>query len=122
MPLCNPTAKPYGFPRRNAFRQPVLERQLRDALGRFPHVTARFETELTGFEQTQDGVCLQLRSAGGESEVDCDHLVACDGASSFVRRTLGIAMSGSTFRERWLIGPSARSICPTSSWHALPTT
>jgi 3-(3-hydroxy-phenyl)propionate hydroxylase len=98
-----PTARPYGFPRRNAFRQPVLERQLRDALARFPYVTARFDTELAGFEQTQDGVCLQLRSAGGESEADCDYLVACDGASSFVRRTLGIAMSGSTFRERWLI-------------------
>jgi len=32
-----------------------------------------------------------------------DYLVGCDGASSFVRRTLGIGMSGSTFRERWLI-------------------
>ena len=30
-----PTGQPYGYPRRNAFRQPVLERQLRDGLARF---------------------------------------------------------------------------------------
>ena len=31
-----PTEEPFGFPRRNAFRQPVLERQLCEALARFP--------------------------------------------------------------------------------------
>jgi 3-(3-hydroxy-phenyl)propionate hydroxylase len=95
-----PTAQPYGFPRRNAFRQPVLERQLRAALARFPQVDARFEHELTGFAQTESGVTLRLGDGG---EVACDYLIACDGASSGVRRQLGIAMSGSTFRERWLI-------------------
>jgi len=29
-----PTGTPYGYPRRNAFRQPVLEAHLRDGLGR----------------------------------------------------------------------------------------
>jgi 3-(3-hydroxy-phenyl)propionate hydroxylase len=29
-----PTEQPFGFPRRNAFRQPILERQLRDGLAR----------------------------------------------------------------------------------------
>jgi len=37
------------------------------------------------------------------SEVSCAYLAACDGSKSFVRRALGIEMSGSTFRERWLI-------------------
>ena len=30
-----PTEQPFGFPRRNAFRQPIFERQLREGLGRF---------------------------------------------------------------------------------------
>lgn len=98
-----PTEQPFGFPRRNAFRQPVLERQLRDALSRFPHVTARFEHEFLSFTQSADGVALRLRGGGGEHEIGCDYLVACDGASSGVRRSLGVKMSGSTFRERWLI-------------------
>jgi 3-(3-hydroxy-phenyl)propionate hydroxylase len=97
-----PTAQPYGFPRRNAFRQPVLERQLRAALARFPHVTPLFEHELSSFEQDESGVSLRL-SGAVTHDVRCDYLVACDGASSSVRRTLGIDMSGSTFRERWLI-------------------
>src|SRR3569833_1992959 len=54
-----PTEQPYGFPRRNAFRQPVLARQLQDALARFPHVTAAFRHELAGFKQDDDGVTLR---------------------------------------------------------------
>jgi 3-(3-hydroxy-phenyl)propionate hydroxylase len=98
-----PTEEPFGFPRRNAFRQPVLERQLREALARFPHVAAAFEHELIDFEQDANEVRLRLRHAGEEHELACEWLIACDGASSPVRRKLGIEMSGSTFRERWLI-------------------
>jgi 3-(3-hydroxy-phenyl)propionate hydroxylase len=98
-----PTEQPYGFPRRNAFRQPILERQLRDALARFVHVTPLFQHEFVAFTQDAKGVTLRVRHDGGECEFTCDHLVACDGASSLVRRQLGIALGGSTFRERWLI-------------------
>jgi 3-(3-hydroxy-phenyl)propionate hydroxylase len=99
-----PTEQPYGFPRRNAFRQPILERQLREGLARFEHVTTLFEHELIAFEPVDSGVALRIRiNDGGEHDIICDYLVACDGASSMVRRQLGIGMSGSTFRERWLI-------------------
>lgn len=99
-----PTERPFGFPRRNAFRQPILEAQLHQALSRFPHVTTLFDHELIAFEDIGGGVTLRVRQADGHTrELTCDYLVACDGASSFVRRTLGIEMSGSTFRERWLI-------------------
>ncbi len=99
-----PTEQPFGFPRRNAFRQPVLERQLRDALARFPHVTAKFQHELKSFEQDAKGVALTVTDAdGNDATQTCDYLIACDGASSGVRRQLGITMAGSTFKERWLI-------------------
>jgi 3-(3-hydroxy-phenyl)propionate hydroxylase len=98
-----PTEQPYGYPRRNAFRQPILEQQLRDGLARFPHSDAAFQTELVGFAQDDDRVTLTLRDAQGERSVTCDYLIACDGASSGIRRQLGIAMQGSTFSERWLI-------------------
>jgi 3-(3-hydroxy-phenyl)propionate hydroxylase len=98
-----PTEEPFGFPRRNAFRQPVLEAQLHGALARFPHVTSAFECEFLAFEQDAREVRLRMRHAGEEHEIACDYLIACDGASSPVRRQLGIGMSGSTFCERWLI-------------------
>src|SRR4029077_9668678 len=37
------------------------------------------------------------------TEVSTAYLVACDGGRSFVRERLGIKLSGSAFRERWLI-------------------
>lgn len=98
-----PTEEPFGFPRRNAFRQPVLERQMHAALARFPHVTSAFRHEFIDFEQDASEVRLRIRHGDEEHRVACDYLIACDGASSTVRRQLGIGMSGSTFRERWLI-------------------
>jgi 3-(3-hydroxy-phenyl)propionate hydroxylase len=98
-----PTTMEYGYPRRNAFRQPVLERILRDNLARYGNVTARFETELVEFSQSATNVTVRLRAANGPVDASCDYLVGCDGSRSFVRQSLGIDMHGSTFRERWLI-------------------
>jgi 3-(3-hydroxy-phenyl)propionate hydroxylase len=103
-----PTAREYGYPRRNAFRQPVFEQQLRDYFRehaqRETRSEARFSTELIDFRQDADTVNLVLRRADGSLEdVSTRYLVACDGGRSFVREKLGIKLSGSTFHERWLI-------------------
>ncbi len=99
-----PTGTPYGYPRRNAFRQPILERQLRQGLARFPQVTALYGWRLTSFEQAPDGVVLSvLDPEGRPRRLTCDYLVGCDGANSTVRQSLGIVLEGTTFDERWLI-------------------
>ena len=56
-----PATREFGFPRRNAFRQPVLEAQLRAGLARFDCVQVRFDTTLESF--TQDGQSV-IRIAG----------------------------------------------------------
>jgi 3-(3-hydroxy-phenyl)propionate hydroxylase len=103
-----PTTKEYGYPRRNAFRQPVFEQQLRDYFHTHAVKETRselwFSTELIDFQQGPDSVDLVLRRPDGSlAEVTTPYLVACDGGRSFVREKLGIKLSGSTFRERWLI-------------------
>jgi len=98
-----PTTLEYGYPRRNAFRQPVLELILRDKLSRYVNATIWFETELVEFAQSEEAVTARVRRHGEIVELTCDYLVGCDGARSFVRQSLGIEMHGSTFRERWLI-------------------
>lgn len=99
-----PAMQEYGFPRRNAFRQPILEAQLREGLARFSHVETRFSHRLERFEQDAQGVTLRVLSPDGSAQaVGCDYLVGCDGASSKVRELLGVRLEGSTFRERWLI-------------------
>ena len=98
-----PTGKPYGYARRNAFRQPVLEQQLRDGLARFPHVRTRFGADLTGFVQDDDGVDLTLGVEGGIERARARYLIGCDGASSPIRKALGLSLEGETSPERWLI-------------------
>jgi 3-(3-hydroxy-phenyl)propionate hydroxylase len=103
-----PTSKEFGYPRRNAFRQPIFEQQLRDYFCAHAVSETRseawFSTELIDFGQGRDTVDVVLRRGDGSLvEVTTSYLVACDGGRSFVREKLGIKLTGSTFRERWLI-------------------
>lgn len=97
-----PTGTPYGYPRRNACRQPILEAQLRQALGRYPNVTAAFACALVSFREESEGVRVQVEGSLNGS-LNCDYLVACDGASSTVRTALGIKLEGRSYDEPWLI-------------------
>ena len=102
--VVEPTGTPFGYPRRNAFRQPLLEQTLREALERFANVQTRFGWTLETFEDNGDAVRLDLRGPdGAASAATCAYLVGADGASSRVREALGIALGGTTFEERWLI-------------------
>src|SRR6185369_7014587 len=58
--VVEPTQSPYGYPRRNAFRQPILERQLRDGLARFPSVTPLFGWALESFSPADDKVQVRI--------------------------------------------------------------
>jgi 3-(3-hydroxy-phenyl)propionate hydroxylase len=104
--VVEPSGSPYGYPRRNAFHQPVLESRLRENLGRFPTVRTAFGRRLDTFtaDPHSDSVGLVISDAAGtKREERCAYLVGCDGASSTVREKLGISLSGTTFSERWLI-------------------
>jgi 3-(3-hydroxy-phenyl)propionate hydroxylase len=99
-----PTETLYGYPRRNAFRQPILESQLREGLARFPHVEAAFGWALVDFDQDAKRVAVRLESPdGGARHLTCDYLVGCDGSWSAVRTKLGFSLEGETFSEKWLI-------------------
>ena len=109
-----PSRTPYGFARRNAFRQPVLEAQLRSHLGAFPQVDTLFGWRLASFEQDEWGVALTVEDPeGGQREIRCAYLVAADGASSFIRETLGLTLDGRTFSEKWLIVDCEDSPAPS---------
>jgi 2-polyprenyl-6-methoxyphenol hydroxylase-like FAD-dependent oxidoreductase len=56
----------------------------------------RYGTELTGFEQDEDGVTAELCSVatGERRRVRASYVVACDGAASPVRERLGVVRTG----------------------------
>ena len=99
-----PSAQPYGYPRRNAFRQPRFEAGLRDALADSGTVATLFGHSVDRIEQDEAGVSLYLTGADGELRVvRGDYLVAADGGRSPIRTALGLSLDGETFEERWLI-------------------
>ena len=99
-----PQAQPYGHARRNAFRQPIFEAQLREGLRRFACVETRFECRAGAFSDGADGVRIDLQGPGNATEsVLVDYLIGCDGAWSPTREALGYKLAGSSLDERWLI-------------------
>ncbi len=108
-----PAGQPYGHPRRNAFRQPRLEAILKDGLSRYVNVKIVFSTTLQFFTASGSEVTAKVADPSGVRRIRGRYLVACDGASSTVRKQLGIAMEGKTHSERWLIVYLANS--PTAA-------
>lgn len=101
-----PQSMEHGYPKRNAFRQQVLVGQLRDGLQRFPHTAIWFGHELVQLKDEGEkgqAVHLQVNHEGATKHITCEWLVACDGGRSNVREQLGIALTGSTYDEKWLI-------------------
>ncbi len=87
------------------FHQPLLEGALRDGMRRFPHVELRQGAAFERVEQHgPGGVTVHYRelATGQERTVRAKYLLACDGARSAVRKTLGIPMAGKAYGEPWL--------------------
>ncbi len=98
-----PTSREYGHPKRNAFRQPLLEARLLEGLGRFASVHVMLSTELKRFTDGGARVTLEVEGAAGPGSFSCDWLIGCDGGKSGVRAALSVALGGTTYAERWLI-------------------
>jgi 3-(3-hydroxy-phenyl)propionate hydroxylase len=95
---------PMGYTPSLVFSQPPIEAALRRHAASLPGVTVELGTALVRIDHDADGVTLRLRDgAGGERNVRAGQVIACDGATSFVRRTLGIGFEDLVFDEPWLV-------------------
>lgn len=99
--------EPYrlGYPFKNQFAQPELERVLLQALRARPRAEVRFGTELTELHDTSDGVTVRLAHRDGRRPEDLtvSWVLGCDGGRSTVRALTGISMEGTSHREVWLV-------------------
>ena len=98
-----PSSQEYGYPKRNAFRQQLLVQTLSQGLTRQASVSLRYDHELLSLEQHADHVSATVQHQGQTQAFTARWLVACDGGRSTVRELLGIALEGSTYKEKWLI-------------------
>jgi 2-polyprenyl-6-methoxyphenol hydroxylase-like FAD-dependent oxidoreductase len=75
--------------------QYTLEPLLKSIAETLPSVNVRFGCALESFTQDETGVTAEVRTLDGKtSQIRAAYMVGCDGASSTVRRQLGIALSG----------------------------
>ena len=99
-----PSGQPFGWPRRNSFLQPMLEEKLRKGITRFSNVELLLERELTGLEQSDDGVAAKVKGPDGQEQtINAQYVVGADGGRSLVRKLTGATLEGQTLGARWLV-------------------
>ncbi|MDX2678861.1 bifunctional 3-(3-hydroxy-phenyl)propionate/3-hydroxycinnamic acid hydroxylase MhpA [Streptomyces sp. NY05-11A] len=96
----------HGYPEANMYDQPELEALLCANLTRFPGVTLRSRTEVTGLDQRDDGavtVRITDRATGERDVLRAGYVLGCDGANSRTRSWIGAAMRDLGSAQRWLV-------------------
>jgi len=106
--------------RRPAFvnlQQYWLEQYLVERLAALPAAEIRWQNKVVGVAARADGVAVRVATPDGEYALECDWLIAADGARSPVRTMLGLESEGQVFRDRFLIADiHMRSSFPTERW------
>ena len=98
------TAHPY----RVQCEQFKYTRMVHERLRAFPDCRIVFGAKVSGVSQSADAVKVTLATAQGGSDTrEGDFLIGADGASSAVRRAIGVAFDGFTYPERFYVVATA---------------
>ncbi|GAB1265287.1 bifunctional 3-(3-hydroxy-phenyl)propionate/3-hydroxycinnamic acid hydroxylase [Aurantivibrio infirmus] len=95
--------RPFGWSNDYFFYQPELEDHLRNALSKYENVDLRLGTAFISATQKENQVTLTLKNSNDEYQETARWVIACDGASSSVRNSLGIQLDDLHFEEPWLV-------------------
>lgn len=106
--------------RRPAFinlQQYYLEGYLFERAGELPLIDVRWKNRVTAVTQNKECVELMVDTPDGQYTLECDYLVAADGARSPVRGFCGLESKGQTFRDRFLIADvKMKADFPSERW------
>jgi 3-(3-hydroxy-phenyl)propionate hydroxylase len=84
-------------------QQYYVEGYLAETAATLPLIELRWDSEVVGVDSQADGADVTVRTPDGEYTLHADHLVACDGSRSAVRKLIGQESHGRTFKDRFLI-------------------
>lgn len=98
-----PATQEFGWPRKNGFIQPLIDRVLFEGLARFDSVEVRFGHEVTSIDSGEDAVRVTVTTAGEESLIRARYLVGADGGRSITRKSMGVDFDGVSVSTRWLV-------------------
>ncbi len=93
----------HKFPAFINLQQYHLEAALVERARSVETVELRWRHKFVAIEARADHVVLTVEAPDGAYRMDCDWLIAADGARSAVRRALGLEFKGQVFNDRFLI-------------------
>ncbi len=96
--IADRTAHPY----RLQCEQWKLTRLATEILGQLPNASVQFSRKVTGYQEKGDGIQVEVAGPDGVETHSARYLIACDGASSLVRKLTGIEFDGFTYPEKFL--------------------
>ncbi len=94
---------PLGYTPTMVFTQPPVEAILRRHVAALPSVTVVLGAEATSVFQDEELATVELKASGTMRKVTARYVIGCDGASSSVRKMLGIKFTDLGFDEPWLV-------------------
>jgi 3-(3-hydroxy-phenyl)propionate hydroxylase len=94
----------YGFAKRHFMNQPELERDLHACISDSSLCDLRFGCTVQSLTETPHCVTVSFDDPDGTPQkIEASYVVAADGGRSPIRERLGIAMTGSTYEQDWII-------------------
>jgi len=104
----DPQVHDFGWPRKNAFNQPLVDRELAQGLDRFEGVDLLFGHTVDDVEEDADGVTATAQVSRPDGTVEerrfrARYLVGCEGGKSPTRKRMGVAFDGLSPSTRWLV-------------------
>ncbi len=80
-------------------------------------IELRGRNKVTSLDRRDDGVGLTIETPDGAYHLDCDWLIACDGAASPIRTMMGLDFIGRVFEDNFLIADVVMDAAfPTERW------
>ena len=80
-------------------------------------VDLRWRNKVVGVENRAAGARLEVETPDGRYRIATDWLLACDGAHSFIRQSLGLPFVGKVFHDRFLIADVVmKAAFPSERW------
>ena len=98
-------------------QQYYLEQYLVDRVRADARIEARWHSRVIAVTPAADHVRVEVETPDGRYLMECDYLIAADGARSAIRRVLGLDFKGQVFHDRFLIADVVmKAAFPAERW------
>jgi 3-(3-hydroxy-phenyl)propionate hydroxylase len=98
-------------------QQYYVEGYLYEHAARLAKIDLRWRSKVIGVDSGPDHAVLSVETPDGNYELSADYVVACDGARSTLRNSLGLESKGRVFRDRFLIADvKMQAAFPAERW------